>query len=111
MRVLRGHTSSVTFLAVLSDGRVVSGSVDNIFRVWDLSTGESEFVNLKLLDNVVSPSSIFSALKSFGLLHVSAYCELTKSSGLGGKGLAVGMESGEMHVFTLLTSMYKLQNC
>ena len=107
MRILKGHTNHVFSVAVLSDGKVVSGSEDNTFRVWDLSTGESVLTNYRLLDTVVCPFPIYSALKSVGLSHVSACCELTKSSGLGGAGLAVGMDSGKMYFFTLLVSMHE----
>ena len=109
VRILEGHSDCIRCLVVLSDGRVVSGSADNTFRVWDLLTGEFVVTNVRLLDDVVFPLSILPALKSFGLSHVSASC-VTKSSGLGGGGLAVGMESGKMYFFTLLVSMYKFQN-
>ena len=111
VRVLDGLTSTITSLAVLSDGRVVSGSYDRTVRVWDLSTGEFEVVNHRLLDNLVCRHSIRSALNSFGLPHVTAYCELTKSSDHGGAGLVVGMKSGEIHFLTLLVSKYKFQSC
>jgi WD40 repeat protein len=39
-RVLVGHRYSVNALAVLSDGRVVSGSVDKTVRVWDVESGQ-----------------------------------------------------------------------
>jgi WD40 repeat protein len=38
-RVLEGHGGSVIALAVLPDGRVVSGSDDRTIRVWDLARG------------------------------------------------------------------------
>jgi hypothetical protein len=39
-RTLEGHTGKVTSLAVLGDGRVVSGSDENTLRVWNADTGE-----------------------------------------------------------------------
>ena len=35
-QVLRGHTSPVMCVAVLSDGRVLSGSLERVVRLWDL---------------------------------------------------------------------------
>ena len=35
-----GHTESISVLAVLQDGRVVSGSDDNTLRVWDAASGQ-----------------------------------------------------------------------
>ena len=35
-QVLRGHTSPVLCVAVLSDGRVLSGSLERVVRLWDL---------------------------------------------------------------------------
>ena len=40
-RVLEGHTDGVTALAVLPDGRALSGSGDGTLRLWDLESGES----------------------------------------------------------------------
>jgi WD40 repeat protein len=40
-RVLDGHQGGVTAVAVLPDGRVVSGSWDKSLRVWDLESGTS----------------------------------------------------------------------
>jgi WD40 repeat protein len=39
---MEGHTDCVTSLAVLGDGRVVSGSDDKTLRVWNAATGECE---------------------------------------------------------------------
>ena len=39
MQVLEGHTGWVKCVAALSDGRVVSGSMDKTLRVWDVDTG------------------------------------------------------------------------
>ena len=102
-RVLEGHTGWVTSVTVQSDGRVVSGSKDNTYCVWNLLTGGFVVTNVRLLD--LCPLSILPALKSFGLPHVSACCEIPKSS-----RLAVGMKTGEMCFFTLLVSMQELQN-
>src|SRR5579863_5330157 len=34
-----GHTNVVTCIAVLSDGRIVSGSFDKTIKIWNLQTG------------------------------------------------------------------------
>ena len=39
--ILQGHTGSVNALAVLPDGRIVSGSDDKTLRVWDMQTGRT----------------------------------------------------------------------
>ena len=36
-----GHTERVTALAVLPDGRALSGSEDGTLRLWDLASGKS----------------------------------------------------------------------
>ena len=42
LRTLEGHTSGVTAVAVLTDGRrALSGSNDHTLRLWDLATGET----------------------------------------------------------------------
>jgi WD40 repeat protein len=40
-RVLAGHQGPVTAVAMLPDGRVVSGSGDNTLRVWDVESGQT----------------------------------------------------------------------
>ena len=37
---LTGHTHTVSCVAQLSDGRIVSGCNERSLRVWDVSTGE-----------------------------------------------------------------------
>lgn len=37
----QGHSAPITSLAVLPDGRIVSGSFDKTIRIWDLKTGSS----------------------------------------------------------------------
>ena len=113
MQVLEGHTHRVYCVAVLSDGRVVSGSVDNTERIWDLSTGEcvlTVFTNHISRADMQFLPSIHCVLNSFGLLHVSSYCELPPSSGLAGTVLALGTKSGEMHFFSSQKSMEELLN-
>ena len=39
-----GHTSAVRSLAILPDGRLASGSQDMTVRIWNLTTGNAEFV-------------------------------------------------------------------
>ena len=41
-RLLRGHSAGVNSVAVLADGRVVSGGLDRTLRVWDASAGVCE---------------------------------------------------------------------
>jgi WD40 repeat protein len=41
VRTLAGHSGGVSVLAIMADGRVVSGSYDRTLRVWDLATGET----------------------------------------------------------------------
>jgi WD40 repeat protein len=36
---MTGHTNTVWSVAVLPDGRVVSGSMDNSIKLWDLLLG------------------------------------------------------------------------
>jgi WD40 repeat protein len=40
-RILEGHQSWIGAVAVLLDGRVVSGSGDNTLRVWDVESGQA----------------------------------------------------------------------
>jgi small GTP-binding protein len=40
LKTLKGHTSLVTSVAVLSDDRVVSASSDQTLKVWDIKTGK-----------------------------------------------------------------------
>jgi WD40 repeat protein len=40
-RVLAGHQSLVHAVAVLPDGRVISGSADKTLRIWDVESGQS----------------------------------------------------------------------
>jgi WD40 repeat protein len=40
-RILRGHRQWISALAVLPDGRLVSGSLDGTVRVWDVQTGRT----------------------------------------------------------------------
>jgi len=40
IRNLKGHTQNVTALAVLSDGSLVSGSLDCTIKIWDTKTGD-----------------------------------------------------------------------
>ena len=39
LRVLEGHTSSVTSVTALGDGRLASASYDKTVRVWDAASG------------------------------------------------------------------------
>ena len=41
LQTFAGHTGGVTALAVLPDGRALSGSEDGTLRLWDLASGES----------------------------------------------------------------------
>ena len=41
MRVFKGHSGSITTLAVLADGRRAVSVGDETFRLWDLETGET----------------------------------------------------------------------
>ncbi|MEY3401265.1 MAG: hypothetical protein RLZZ86_880 [Cyanobacteriota bacterium] len=44
LRTLTGHSNSVQAVAVTADGtRVISGSLDNTVKVWNLETGEEQF--------------------------------------------------------------------
>ena len=40
LRVLEGHSSPVTHVAALPDGRAISASDDNTLRLWDLASGQ-----------------------------------------------------------------------
>ena len=40
IRTLEGHTASVNSVAVTPDGtKIVSGSLDNTIKVWDIASG------------------------------------------------------------------------
>ena len=39
LRTLDGHSSDVYFVCVLSESRVVSGSYDKSWKVWDVDSG------------------------------------------------------------------------
>ena len=55
-----GHTGAIACLAVLPDGRVVSGSRDNTLRVWDAATGQC----LKTLRGHTEPITCVAALSN-----------------------------------------------
>ncbi len=40
IKTLEGHFDSVLSLAVLPDGKLVSGFLDNTIKIWDPDTGE-----------------------------------------------------------------------
>ena len=42
LSTFRGHRLSVTALAILPDGRLVSGSDDKTIKIWSLPSGECE---------------------------------------------------------------------
>jgi WD40 repeat protein len=42
LRVLEGHSASVTHIAALSGERALSASIDNTLRLWDLENGNCE---------------------------------------------------------------------
>ena len=42
VKELTGHTYTVDSITQLTDGRIVSGSMDNTLRVWDLAKQENE---------------------------------------------------------------------
>jgi len=53
LRVMQGHTSDVTCLAVSADGKwLYSGSDDNTIRTWDVSTGQCIRTTQGHTDNV-----------------------------------------------------------
>ena len=41
IKTLTGHTDSVRALTVLPDGSLVSGSVDNSIKIWDVTNGQT----------------------------------------------------------------------
>ena len=66
----------VTSVAVLSDGRIVSGSEDATFRIWDANSGDcvkklSNYGKVSSTITYVSPASVvfyYSFLYSLGIL-------------------------------------------
>ena len=45
LQTFAGHTDKVMALAVLPDGRALSGSEDRTLRLWDLASGESRVLD------------------------------------------------------------------
>eukprot|EP01036_Dinobryon_divergens_P035383 gene35383-45836_t len=40
LKILKGHTLRLMCALPLHDGRIVSGSVDSLLKIWDSSTGK-----------------------------------------------------------------------
>ena len=69
---LTGHSKTVTSVAQLKDGRVVSGSDDNTIRVWNASTGEC----LKVLFSHSKPIKHVIALSDNRFISSSEDCTM-----------------------------------
>jgi WD40 repeat protein len=88
-RVLNGHLGSVTCVAVLPDGRIISGGgYDNSLRVWDALSGACECV-LRRAD------ADFASLDSSGRLGNSL---AATAFGLQHNGLLLTLGASRIHV-------------
>ena len=63
---LEGHEFLVAALAVMPDGRLVSGSYDKTIRLWDTSTAK-ESVKLEAPANVISLVGLYDGHLASGL--------------------------------------------
>lgn len=59
LTTLSGHTNCVTSLAVLSNERLASGSLDNLIKIWNVTTGKCE-ITLSGHTNYVSSIRMLS---------------------------------------------------
>ena len=96
----------VSRVAVLPNGRLVSGSYDDTIREWDTSTEEYVCLFGQRFDTIcqtklnVESASVVSDLHSFALFNIPA-SYLTKSpSEIGGVGLVLGTAMGIVHLST-----------
>ena len=89
VKELRGHTDWVVSITQLTDGRIVSGSVDCTLRVWDLGKRDGEEGYVRELTGHTDYVSSVTQLKDGrivsgsqdGTLRVLGYVELETGSG------------------------------
>jgi WD40 repeat protein len=103
IKILEGHTSWITSIAVLPNGMIVSGSWDKTIRVWDVNNDNNvEYVNLVNKDGYQFPIEVSfddELLIFFKSFH---FYEDIKTWLVTNKGYFAGTSTGNVYYFNKL---------